>query len=158
FTPFQATEMAEPFESAAPSAEPTVEEVMGEWTKADEWLVSPGDPVALLQLAERPSEEYTVSINVRRLTGKDTFAIGLPVAGQQVLAAFDAQGGNISGLEFLDGKNVNDNGATYRGRLLLPDREVTIHCTVRKDGITCTCGGTKAIDWNGDLRKLSPTD
>jgi hypothetical protein len=158
FTPFQATEMAEPFDSAASSADPTVEEVLGEWTMADEWLVSPGDPVALLQLAEHPPEEYTVSINVRRLTGKDTFAIGLPVAGRQVLAAFDAQNGNVSGLEFVDGKNLNENGAAYRGRLLLPDREVTIDCTVRRNGITCTCGDTKVIDWNGDLRKLSPTD
>ncbi len=123
--------------------------------QAGEWLVSPGNPTAVYPLPDHPPEEYTVSLRARRLTGKNTFAIGIPVGEKQVLVAMDAHQGTVSGLEFLDGKHVNNNEATRRGRLLLPDREVTIKCTVRKDGITCTCDGVTILDWKGDLKKLS---
>ena len=69
--------------------------------------------------------------------------------------ALDALAGTVSGLEFLDGKQVNDNAAAYRGRLLFPDREVTVRITVRKDQVLCTCDGVKVVDWRGNLGKLS---
>ena len=111
--------------------------------------------MALLQLPDRPPEEYVISLRARRHTGENTFAIGIPVGEQQVLVTFDAQGGTVSGLESLDGKRINENDAAYRGRLLFPDKEVMIKCTVQKDSIRCTCDDVKVVDWKGDLRKLS---
>jgi len=141
--------------SVADSTDQTAKERRGTWTNNDGVLTSPEDPVALFPLADRPPEEYTVSLKARRLSGTNTFAIGIPVGEQQVLLALDAHAGTVSGLEYLDGKHVHENEATYKGRLLLPDREVTIKCTVRKDGIRCTCDEVTFVDWKGDLRKLS---
>jgi predicted Zn finger-like uncharacterized protein len=140
---------------AGDRAPASMQHVRGTWTSADEWLVSPADPVALHQLAERPHENYTLTLRARRLTGKNAFAIGIPVGDRQVLVALDTHDGSVSGLELLDGKQANDNEAAYRGRLLFPDREVTIQCAVRNDRITCTCDGVKIVDWKGDLHKLS---
>ena len=143
----------------AETGPPSRQEVKGKWTVADEWVLSPADPVALLQLAERPPEEYVVSLRARRLTGKNTFAIGLPVAGSQVLLALETNSATASGLELVDGKRAGENESSYRGRLLLPDRETVITCTVHKDAVTCMCGDVKVVDWKGDLRKLSlPSD
>ena len=107
------------------------ETVVETWTTVDDWLVSPADPIALLSLTDDVPAEYTVSLKVRRLTGKNTFALGIPVGKQQVLVALDAHAGTVSGLEFLDGKHVHDNAATYRGRLLLPGPGRDGSCTVR---------------------------
>ncbi len=138
---------------------PSRQEVKGKWTDADEWILSPTDPVAVLQLAERPPEEYVVSLRARRLTGKNTFAIGLPVPGGQVVLALETNAGTVSGLELVDGKRVGEIESSHRGRLLPPDRETVITCTVRKDAVTCTCGDVKVVDWKGDFRKLSlPSD
>jgi len=125
------------------------------WATGNGWIVSPGDATATYMLPDRPPEEYSVSLRARRLTGRNMFGIGLPVGDKQVLVALDADDGTVSGLELLKGKPANNNAATLRGRLLLPDREVTIKCTVRKEGILCTCEGVKFLDWRGDLGELS---
>ena len=130
-------------------------QVRGVWQVMQKSMISPADPVALLQLDIRPPREYTVSLKVRRQSGANTFAVGLPVGDTQVLLALDSHGGQFSGLEYLDGKSVNDNEATRRGTLLELNRDVTMTCTVRKDRITCFVDGVKTVDWQGDPKRLS---
>jgi hypothetical protein len=130
--------------------------VRGIWQVDGERLVSPDDPVAILQLPYNPPEEYILSMRVRRIAGNNTFAIGLPMGGRQVLLALDAHASNVSGLEYLDGRYVHENEATYRGALFAGDKEATIVCTIRKDRITCAFDDVKVVNWQGDpQRRLS---
>lgn len=126
-----------------------------EWTAAEEWLISSAAPLSMHSLPGHPPDEFVVSLRVRRLTGKNTFAIGLPVGGRQVLVALDAHAGAVGGLEYVDGKTVDANEAALRRRFLLPDHEVTIRCTVSNAGITCKCDDATVVDWRGDLARLS---
>jgi hypothetical protein len=73
--------------------------VRGVWRIDGGHIVSPDDPVALLQLPHNPPEEYILSMRVRRISGNDTFAIGIPVGARQVLVALDAHASTVSGLE-----------------------------------------------------------
>ena len=130
-------------------------QVRGSWTVTEKSVESPDEPVALLQFVDRPPADYAISLTLQRLSGDNTFAIGLPIGGQQVLMALDAHAGKFSGLEFLDGKTVNDNEATYRGQVLPLNRAVKVVCTVRTGAIACTVDDAKVIDWKGDTGRLS---
>ncbi len=133
--------------------------VKGAWSIQQDRLVSPVDSPALLQLPYHPPDEYVVSLRARRISGRNVLAIGVPVRGRQVLIALDAHESNVSGLEYVDGKHVNENEAARRGSLFIGDQEAKISCTVRKDGITCLFDDVKVIDWNGDPQSLSlPSD
>ena len=48
-----------------------------------------------------------------------------------------------------------ENETAHKGRMLLPKREVQVVCNVRKESITCWCGGVKFVDWRGDMNTLS---
>lgn len=135
--------------------EPGMLAVRGVWRIDSGQIVSPDDPVALLQLPRDPPEEYILSMRVRRISGNNTFAIGIPVGGRQVLVALDAHACTVSGLEHLDGRFVHENDATKRGSLFVPDTEATVTVTVRKDRITCAFDDVKVVDWSGDAQRLS---
>ena len=134
---------------------PGMQAAAGVWQLEGREIVSPDDPVALLQLPRHPPEEYIVTLRVRRISGKNTFAVGIPIGGRQVLVALDAHAGTVSGLEHLDGRFVHENEAAYRGALFVPDKVATVAITVRKDRITCAFDDTTVIDWRGDAQRLS---
>ncbi|HEY3966093.1 MAG TPA: protein kinase [Planctomycetaceae bacterium] len=129
--------------------------VTGGWTIQRDRIISPAAPSAILQLPYHVPEEYVVSLLVRRISGNNTFAIGVPVAGQQVLIALDAHESSLCGLEYLDGKTINDNEATHRGGVFVANQDAQISCTIRKDGVACTIDGKRIIDWRGDPKRLS---
>ena len=115
------------------------------------------DPQSVFKAWDQKFEEYSVVARAMRLTGDQTFAIYLPILGgqKQAMVVIDANRGTVSGLESIDGKLVADNETAHKGRMLLPKREVQVVCTVRKDSITCWCGGVKFVDWRGDMNTLS---
>ena len=67
----------------------------GIWAEGDGWLVSPGDPIALLQLSDHPPNEYTVSL-ARTASHRKGDVCDRPPAGGggQALVAVDASSGN----------------------------------------------------------------
>lgn len=134
---------------------PAFQATRGIWQIRGNEILSPLDPVAQLQLAGNPPKEYVLSMRVRRLAGHNTFAVQLPMAGRPVLVALDAHAGTVSGLEFLDGKYVHENAATFRGTLFAHDTDTSISLTIRKDRIVCTVDDVKVIDWQGDVQRLS---
>lgn len=134
---------------------PGMKAVKGVWSIDGPELISPDDAVALMQLPHHPPEEYILSLRVRRITGNNTFAVGVPLGGRQVLVALDAHAGTISGLEYLDGRFVHENEATFRGSLFISDKDATIAITVRKDRITCAFDDMIVVDWRGDPQRLS---
>ncbi|HEY2253104.1 MAG TPA: hypothetical protein VGH74_18655 [Planctomycetaceae bacterium] len=134
---------------------PGMRAVGGVWRIEDTEIISPDDPVALLQFPQHPPDEYVLSLRVRRISGYNTFAIGVPVGGRQVLVALDAHLSTVSGLEYLDGKFVHENEATFRGNVFVSDKSADIAVTVRKDRITCAVDDVTVIDWRGDAGRLS---
>jgi hypothetical protein len=134
---------------------PEMRAVAGVWRIEGTEIVSPDDSVALLQLPKHPPEEYILSLRVQRISGNNTFAIGIPIGGRQVLVALDAHLSTISGLENLDGKFVHENEATFRGELFVPDKTADISVTVRNNRITCAFDDVTVIDWRGDVKRLS---
>src|SRR3569623_2112310 len=70
--------------AAAPGL-PATQSVQGTGTIEKGSLVSPGDPTAIVQFVQRPPEEFILSLKVRRLSGDNTFAIGVPFGDRQVL-------------------------------------------------------------------------
>ncbi|MBI3864043.1 MAG: hypothetical protein HY290_19335, partial [Planctomycetia bacterium] len=136
-------------------AAPGMLAVRGVWRIDGGHIVSPDDPVALLQLPRNPPEEYILSMRVRRISGINTFAIGIPVGARQVLVALDAHASTVSGLERLDGRFVHENEATKRGSLFVPEMESTVTVTVRKDRITCAFDDVTVVDYRGDPERLS---
>ena len=137
---------------------PGMRAVEGAWRIEGAEIVSPDNPLALLQLPQHPTAEYSVSLRVRRLSGNNTFAIGVPFHGKQVLVAIDAHAGTVGGLEYLDGRFVHENEATYRGRLFVSEAPATIAVTVGKNRITCAFNDTIVVDWSGDAKRLSLPD
>lgn len=143
--------------TSAPATEVIPSDDSDKWENADGVLVSPDDPMAFYTVFEQPPEEYSVTMHARRLAGDQTFAIGLPLPdGEgQVLLALDANRGTVSGLELVDGKRADQNTTTKKARVLFPNRDVQIVCVVKKGAIACWCGGTKVVDWRGNMSKLS---
>jgi hypothetical protein len=137
---------------------PGMRAVAGVWRIDGKEIVSPDDPVALLQLPKHAPEEYILSLRVRRISGNNTFAIGVRIGGRQVLVALDAHLSSISGLEYLDGKFVHENEAAFRGSLFVPDKIAAISVTVRNNRITCAFDDVTVIDWRGDVQRLSLPD
>ena len=137
----------------------TPKQVRGVWTITKDTVVSPADPLSLLQLGLRPPEEYVVSMKVRRQSGDNTFALGLPVDGRRVLVVIDAHAGQFSGLEYVDGMPINRQAAARRGKKLELDRDVKLMCIVAKGKLACVVDGVKIADWRGDgLRFSIPRD
>jgi hypothetical protein len=134
---------------------PGMRAVAGVWRIEGGEIVSPDDPVALLQLPQHPPEEYILTLRVRRISGNNTFAIGIPIGGRQVLVALDAHASTVSGLEHLDGRFVHENEATLHGGLFVPEKAAMVSITVRRDRITCAFDDTTVIDWRGDPQRLS---
>src|SRR5438445_12754329 len=96
---------------------------------------------------------------VERCGEPEGVRLGFAMNGRPALVVVDGWGGEISGLQFLDGKNPDANETKWVGGLLQEGAANKIICTVRRDTIRVTCNRNVIIDWKGDSRRLSlPSD
>ncbi len=129
----------------------------GTWTRTPEGLVSPGKPFARVSVPYAPPEEYDVTLVAERLGDSNSVNLGLAVGDIQFLVILDAfLGGEfLSGIELIDGKAFMSNETTVKGAFFAKGVPSTVVCAVRKERITVSVDGRKAIDWKADFRRLS---
>ncbi len=129
----------------------------GTWTKTAEGLVSPGRPFARVLIPYAPPEEYDVAAVVERQGDSNSINLGLAVGERQFLVILDAKQGAeyLSGLDLVDGKPFMGNETTVKGAFFVQGKPGTVVCSVRKDRVTVTVDGRKAIDWKADYTRLS---
>ncbi|OYV86037.1 MAG: hypothetical protein B7Z73_12455 [Planctomycetia bacterium 21-64-5] len=132
--------------------------VNGNWKRDAEALVSPRLLVAKIELPFAPSGDYELTIVAERLSGNDSFIVGLVIDGRQVAMTLDGYGGETAGLADLDHHDGAENATTRRGRLLPPGKPHTVVCTVRGSSLRVTCDGEPVIAWSGDAARLSDSD
>ena len=138
--------------------DPKVHTVWGEWKMNGKTLVSvAGGRPPRLQIPYEPGEEYDLEVSCKRVEGNNSFNVGLVAGGRQFLAAFDgwpAQG-YMSGLDFVDGKDVRNNPTTLKGRLLDNDKNYILGYSVRNGKIDMSLNGKVMITYKGEFNRLS---
>jgi hypothetical protein len=130
--------------------------VAGDWKKADGALFSLKGNPALISIPHAVPSEYDLLIEVERIKGSDTFAVGLVSSKGQFIVSLDSNtvGGRISGLEFIDGLPAFKNETVKKGPLF-KNEPVKINCRIRRTGITIECDGQQIVQFTGNLGRLS---
>ncbi len=109
-----------------------------------------------LQFPYAPPAEYDLSFVVERLDGTNSLNFGLVAGGGQCMLILDGgKTGETSGLEMIDGKNFGMNETTSPGRRLPAGAPTSVMISVRKGSIAVSVAGKPAIDWKGDLKRMS---
>jgi hypothetical protein len=109
-----------------------------------------------IQIPYAPPPEYDLSFVAERKEGTNSLNIGLVFGAAQCMLIIDGtEAGDTSGLEMIDGKNFAVNETTSKGRLLPVDKPKSVVCAIRKDGVTVTVDGKKAVTWKGEAKRLS---
>jgi hypothetical protein len=129
--------------------------VEGEWKRTDEALVSPAKSGARLMLPYSPSGDYELTVVAERLSGNDSFVLGLVIGGRQIAMTLDGYGGETAGLADVDGHDGATNETTRRGRHLPPGKPHTIVCAVSGARLRVTCDGNEVLTWSGDASRLA---
>lgn len=132
--------------------------VSGAWKLEGASLVSPTERTARIQVPYAPPEEYDLVIEIEHVQGEHSAIFGVTWAGVQFTVTCDGWAGDITGLDLLDRKSANENETMFKKQLFPTGKVCVATCSVRKDRITFTVDGTKAIDWKGDPRRLSLWD
>ena len=101
----------------------------------------------------RPPEEYDLKVTVERKSGTKNFLLGIVVGGRQTAIGVDEEG--LTGLSRIDGRKAEENETTYKGKLLIQDKESVLVCSIRKTGVALTVDGQKIFDWKGEANRLS---
>ena len=138
--------------------DPKTHTVWGEWKKDGKVLVSvAGGRPPRLQMPYEPGEEYDIEVSCKRVEGNNSFNVGLVAGGRQFLAAFDGwpTQGYMSGLDFVDGKDVRDNPTTLKGPQFENDKNYTLGCSVRSGKIETSINGKVIVSYKGEFKRLS---
>jgi len=97
-----------------------------------------GNPLTCIQWAgEFPTVNYELSLKAMRLSGSDCFCgIVFPICSQHGFLGFGGWGGELVGMEFVDGRDIHqtdavarmsfEQGRWYRIRLRVTDSEVGV--------------------------------
>jgi len=120
--------------------------VKGVWGFSGRSLIAPAGPYSRLQFPVIPPAEYDFLAEVTRVKGNDSLDIGLPLGGKQILLVID--GGECSGLEYIDKNPFNGNETSAKGRFLVGLQAHRIKCSVRKSGVQVSIDGKVVIDWS----------
>lgn len=139
--------------SVLPHIDPLRHGFEGNWWRFEDGVMTPASQACGLALPVRPPGAYELTINVQRVSGKDSFAIGLSVGGWPAIVVIDGYGGSHSGLSMINGQTTDVRSDGKRGRFLKrgPNRIVV---RVHPDQIQATCNNNPIVDWKGDPSTL----
>jgi len=139
--------------------DPSVDTVHGKWTReADGLVVEAGVRAYRIQVPYEPPEEYDLRATVERLSGKQTFHLGILCSGRPCSVLLDAPVDThaVSGLHVLDGKGGWENESTRVGHPLPPGHAARIEIRVRRAGVSVAADAKPLLDWSGDYVRLTP--
>ncbi|OYV86038.1 MAG: hypothetical protein B7Z73_12460 [Planctomycetia bacterium 21-64-5] len=81
----------------------------GHWEYDGQSLVSPDSDKGLFQLPAVVPDSYRLDAVAQREHGNDCLTIMLPIGGKSAALILDGHGGKLSGLQAIDGKNIDAN-------------------------------------------------
>jgi hypothetical protein len=130
---------------------------LGNWIRGDGWLISPAESNARFVLPGHLPQDFSVTMRVTRLTGREPLSIGIPLFGlsRHAMVTLDFQPDFVGGLESIDNKRAFESDTAHRGQLLNRNKDAVITCKVNKDSIVCMVDGVKVADWQGDFARLT---
>ena len=130
--------------------------VSGDWKRERTGIVvSPAPGATQLALPLVRPNEYVLTAVVERMNGGDAFGVCLPSLGQPVAAFFDGDQLAVSGLSTVGNMPFGANPTTHKEKcLLIPGRQHTIVCTVRRDLIETQCDGRTIFTWTKAIGHL----
>jgi hypothetical protein len=111
-----------------------------------------------LQFPLTVSGDYTLHIEFTRASGTDCITIIFPVLDKQTALFISAFDGGVSGLSYLDGKELRENGTAIRPSILENGKRYSVDLTVRKVNdhfsIRAMLGDKAIVDWQGVAASL----
>jgi hypothetical protein len=134
--------------------DPARDSVNGEFRIEDGALLIPPVRAAHLEIPVSPPASYRLEVVVQRLTGTDSFQIGLVCGDGESMMIFDGFRPKVSGLNLLDQSTADRNRTRWPGEIFDNNDPHRIVCTVRPGEIHVTCDGETIVDWQGDPSRL----
>jgi hypothetical protein len=134
--------------------DPGVDKVSGDWTLSNSKLALTKRTTGIIRIPYSPPTEYDISITVEPKEGDETVLIGLVKDSAKFFAGIDVQSPAAqTGFQKIDGRSTHES--TYNGELLKTNKESTITCSVRNDGVTIIVDGKKISEFKGPYSRLS---
>ena len=134
--------------------------VAGGWKVTKGKIITDGAGCSLIMLPVVIDGGYDLSLEFTRSRSKSGVLILLPIGDSQCDLVIGGWGGNVSGLEMLDGKFSNDNSTTKRSAPFVTGRNYALLAKVRVENetgsIEVLLDGRPFIQWTGQLSSLSP--
>ncbi len=128
--------------------------VVGAWTVDGGALVSPVADYARIQIPVDLPEEYDFEARVERRQGS-AVGIGLVSGGRPFAVMVDSHYATLSGIDMIDGRRVQENEATWRGKALEDFKPAHVRVEVRCEGVRLLVDGRALVDWKGARERLS---
>jgi S1-C subfamily serine protease len=129
---------------------PSSDIVSGKWTLRRSTIVSPFTRGAALAFDHDAPAEYDLTIIVERTSNSKEFALGLPADSKRFVLNVDAEGGQITSLNY-------DKSASHSGRVLPSRKPVTLVVKVRESGVTVTAGGKSLLEGDSPGQSTWPS-
>ena len=130
----------------------------GKWQRLNSSLLAVAGEYDEIQVPYEPPEEYRLEITAERVAGRNDFQVGIYFPNGQCFIVLDGWGGEISGINGVDGNLANQNETTYRGSVFADAGPTHLVVTVRKNHIQLTANGKQIIDWSGSESRLTLRD
>jgi hypothetical protein len=119
-------------------------------------LSGPVSPLARLQIPYAASAEYDLVLTVARREGSNSFNVGIASAGRRFSLSMDGwEGGDIGGLDAMDGKASNANEARFQEKVFVDGKPRKVVCCVRRSHVALWVDGKRYVDWKGDFKRLA---
>lgn len=138
--------------------DPSRHQLSGPWRMENGALITPmiqGTVPAKLTVPVKPPESFQLIAVVERLQGRDSISFGFPVGGQDVMVCIDGFNGIYSGINLIDRSTADRNESRRRGPFLRNGQPNRIVCNVGPDSVHVTVNDRTAVDWTGDVNRLS---
>ncbi|HYV36427.1 MAG TPA: hypothetical protein VE988_12020, partial [Gemmataceae bacterium] len=137
--------------------DPAKHRVRGMWEWDGTVLVSDENSNTRLQIPFAPGEEYVLHVTAQTTAPKAQLTIGLALPLTQVMVDIDSNTAPkpISGLVFVDKKNLNATKLAREGPFLEFGKPNEIVCTVGAGTITVTVNGRPVVEWDDDFTRLA---
>jgi len=129
--------------------DPQIDALRGMWHRSDGPLESFKQSFCGIQIPYDLPESYTLTLRAKRVSGTDSFGLGLKVGDSRAFLVMDAYDG-VTGFHLMNGKRANQNASTRKGRVLEQDQVVELVCQVTPKSVLLKADDKVLVDWKGN--------
>ncbi len=135
------------------------DKVNGNWTSAGGFLKCSAPTLAdsgRIEIPYAPGDsEYDLTIVGERIEGSGSLNLGIATGERQFFVIPNYGGGDVGGIDNIDGKSAPENESTFQAKLISNNKPFTAIVSVRRGGVALSVDGKKVMDWKGDASRLS---